>query len=49
MSEADPNPETQEDIQFPLPPPSFTFIVLSLRAQAQIPEGGVEEIFLALT
>jgi len=39
MSEADPNLETQEDIQFPLPPPSFTFIVLSLRAQAQMQLG----------
>jgi hypothetical protein len=39
MSEADSNPETQEDIQFPLPPPSFTFIVLSLRAQAQMQLG----------
>jgi hypothetical protein len=39
MSEADPNPETQEDFQLPLPPPSFAFIVLSLRAQAQMQLG----------
>jgi hypothetical protein len=36
MSEADPNDQTQEDFEIPLPPPSFTFIVLSLRAQTEM-------------
>ena len=39
MSEAQPNDQAPEDFQFPLPPPSFTFIVLSLRAQAEMQLG----------
>ncbi len=39
MSDAETRPETQEDFQIPLPPPSFTFIVLSLRAQAEMQLG----------
>ncbi len=35
---ADEAPETQER-QFPLPPPSFSFLVLSLRAQAEMQLG----------
>jgi hypothetical protein len=37
MSEEDTTPGQEE--QFPLPPPSFSFIVLSLRAQAQMQLG----------
>ena len=35
---ADEAPETQER-QFPLPPPSFSFLVLALRAQAEMQLG----------
>ena len=39
MSEADPTTETREESRFPLPPASFSFIVLSLRAQAEMQLG----------
>jgi len=32
-------PESPEEMNFPLPPASFTFIVLSLRAQAEMQLG----------
>ena len=38
-SDQDPDDETAEDFQMPLPPPSFTFIVLSLRAQTEMQLG----------
>ena len=38
MSEAD-SPQEQKDFRMPLPPPSFTFLVLSLRAQAEMQLG----------
>lgn len=42
MSDADPNVPTaqdSDDYQVPLPPPSFTFLVLSIRAQAEMQLG----------
>ncbi len=39
MSEADPTPETEQDFHIPLPPASFSFLVLSLRAQAEMQLG----------
>ena len=39
MSEADPTPDKQEDFHIPLPPASFTFLVVSLRAQAEMQLG----------
>ncbi len=39
MADADPTPEKQEDFQIPLPPASFSFLVLSLRAQAEMQLG----------
>ncbi len=39
MSDEAPNPESREDARMPLPPASFTFIVLSLRAQAEMQLG----------
>ena len=36
MSEADSQEPKQEELHIPLPPPSFTFFVLSLRAQAEM-------------
>jgi len=39
MSDVDPNPPAQEDYQVPMPPASFSFIVLSLRAQAEMQLG----------
>jgi hypothetical protein len=39
MSEADSTPQEQKDFRIPLPPPSFTFLVLSLRAQAEMQLG----------
>jgi hypothetical protein len=39
MSEADNNPQPQEDFHMPLPPASFTFLVLSLRTQAEMQLG----------
>jgi len=36
MSEEAPNPPVQDEARIPMPPPSFTFIVLSLRAQAEV-------------
>src|SRR5208337_3173391 len=39
MSDAEPTPETQEDFRMPLPPASFTFLVLSMRAQAEMQLG----------
>ena len=32
-------PETQQDFRMPLPPASFTFLVLSMRAQAEMQLG----------
>jgi len=39
MSDADPTPEQQEDFHIPLPPASFSFLVFSLRAQAEMQLG----------
>ncbi len=39
MSEADSTIETQEQASYPLPPATFTFLVLSLRAQAEMQLG----------
>ena len=39
MSDEAQNPPAPEDFHVPLPPPSFTFIVLSLRAQAEMQLG----------
>ena len=39
MSDEAPNSEPREDARMPLPPASFTFIVLSLRAQAEMQLG----------
>lgn len=39
MSDEVQNPPAQEDFRIPVPPPSFSFIVLSLRAQAEMQLG----------
>jgi len=39
MSDAETNQAKPEEFQFPLPPPSFAFIVLSLRTQAEMQLG----------
>ena len=39
MSEADSTAAKPEELHYPLPPPSFAFIVLSLRAQAEMQLG----------
>jgi hypothetical protein len=39
MSETDQPEEKQEDFHIPLPPASFSFLVLSLRAQAEMQLG----------
>jgi len=39
MSDVEQSESGQRDFQVPLPPPSFTFIVLSLRAQAEMQLG----------
>ena len=39
MSDVDPNPAEQDDFQMPMPPASFSFIVLSLRAQTEMQLG----------
>ena len=39
MSDVDPTEEKQEEFHIPLPPPSFSFLVLSLRAQAEMQLG----------
>ncbi len=39
MSDADSTTETQEQAGYPLPPASFSFLVLSLRAQAEMQLG----------
>jgi hypothetical protein len=39
MSDADPTPEKPEDFHIPLPPASFAFLVVSLRAQAEMQLG----------
>jgi len=39
MSDEVQNPSPQEDARIPLPPASFSFIVLSLRAQAEMQLG----------
>jgi hypothetical protein len=39
MSDEVQNPPAQEDFRIPMPPPSFSFIVLSLRAQAEMQLG----------
>jgi uncharacterized protein DUF1844 len=39
MSDVDSTPERQEDFHIPLPPPSFGFLVVSLRAQAEMQLG----------
>jgi hypothetical protein len=39
MSDVDTNPTPAEEAQFPLPPASFAFIVLSLRAQVEMQLG----------
>lgn len=42
MSDADSAPEQERDFQIPLPPASFSFLVLSLRAQAEMQLGLVQ-------
>lgn len=39
MSDVDTNPQQAEDMDFPLPPASFTFLVLSMRAQCEMQLG----------
>jgi hypothetical protein len=39
MSDEAPNPPAPEDYSVPMPPASFSFIVLSLRAQAEMQLG----------
>jgi hypothetical protein len=39
MSDVDPNPPESEEYRGPLPPASFTFFVLSLRAQCEMQLG----------
>jgi hypothetical protein len=39
MSDDAPNPIAQEDAPIPMPPASFSFIVLSLRAQTEVQLG----------
>ena len=39
MSDVDSTEQKAEDFQFPLPPPSFAFLVLSLRTQTEIQLG----------
>jgi hypothetical protein len=39
MSDEVQNPNAQEDMRIPMPPASFSFIVLSLRAQAEMQLG----------
>ena len=39
MSDLDPAQREQEDFHIPLPPASFSFLVLSLRAQAEMQLG----------
>ncbi|HWB83741.1 MAG TPA: DUF1844 domain-containing protein [Bryobacteraceae bacterium] len=39
MSDTDPQEVKQEEFHLPLPPPSFTFLVLSFRAQAEMQLG----------
>jgi hypothetical protein len=39
MSDVAPNPPAQEEHQIPMPPASFSFIVLSLRAQTEMQLG----------
>jgi hypothetical protein len=39
MSEVEPNTQTEEQASYPLPPATFTFLVLSLRAQAEMQLG----------
>ena len=39
MSDAEQPPQPAEDFQMPLPPASFSFIVLSLRAQTEMQLG----------
>ena len=36
MSDVDSQAEKQEEFNIPLPPPTFSFLVLSLRAQAEM-------------
>jgi hypothetical protein len=36
MSEAENNPQPQEDFHIPLPPASFSFLVFSLRTQVEV-------------
>lgn len=39
MSEVDPNEQKQEEFHVPLPPATFSFLVLSMRAQAEMQLG----------
>ncbi|MFY9724456.1 MAG: DUF1844 domain-containing protein [Bryobacteraceae bacterium] len=39
MSDTENSPQPQEDFRIPLPPASFSFLVLSLRAQAEMQLG----------
>jgi hypothetical protein len=39
MSEVDPQGPNEQDFQIPLPPPSFAFLVWSLRTQAEMQLG----------
>ena len=39
MSDVAPNPPAEEDVSIPIPPASFSFIVLSLRAQTEMQLG----------
>ena len=42
MSDVAPNPPAEEDVRIPIPPASFSFIVLSLRAQVEMQLGLVQ-------
>ena len=39
MSDVAPNPPAEDDVRLPMPPASFSFIVISLRAQAEMQLG----------
>jgi hypothetical protein len=39
MSDVAPNPPAEDDVRLPMPPASFSFIVISLRAQAELQLG----------
>ena len=42
MSDVAPNPPAEDDVRLPMPPASFSFIVISLRAQAEMQLGLIQ-------